>query len=494
MAKKTLKNWWGWKSESLIEQALLKDNAMTGLKRRAEVHVHLGKSSVPPKAWKAEFPQAEPSAVRLADGPKGLKILLTPRLLTDNESDPRLKANLNVQVRDGIGSVVAQLEKMSIEEVIFDFALPTESLAAAILGLEIALYRFKRVVREEAPKLKLTLLHASRPLALKTVQKALCLGQSVNLARHLVNVPPNWLNPESYAQFTSQLFAGKKGVKIEVWDESRLKRENMNLHLAVGQGSNVPPCLVHIRYRGAATKNRPIAFVGKGITFDSGGLDIKPSSGMRLMKKDMGGSAACLALAHAMALSNWKGNADFYLALAENSVSGTSFRPSDVITARNGLTVEIHNTDAEGRLVMADAMDLAIKASDKPTHLIDVATLTGAIKVALGSAVAGLFSNNTKLAADLMAAGQNSGDLCWAMPLVQKYRASLSSHFADMVNASDGFGGAITAALFLEKFVGDVPWAHFDIYAWKDSAEGAWLESGGSGQGVLALAQWLKMI
>jgi leucyl aminopeptidase len=153
--------------------------------------------------------------------------------------------------------------------------------------------------------------------------------------------------------------------------------------------------------------------------------------------------------------------------------------------------VEIHNTDAEGRLVLADALDVAVTAREKPRLVIDVATLTGAIKVALGSQLAGLFSNQPKLSSDLHRAGQAAGDPNWPMPLVQKYRGAMNSNFADMVNAVDGFGGAITAALFLEKFVRDVPWAHLDVYAWKDSSEGAWLESGGSGQPVQALAEFL---
>ncbi|NJM10264.1 MAG: hypothetical protein HC883_05235 [Bdellovibrionaceae bacterium] len=192
------------------------------------------------------------------------------------------------------------------------------------------------------------------------------------------------------------------------------------------------------------------------------------------------------------ARSGLKQAIDAYLPLAENAISGISFRPSDVLTARNGMTVEIHNTDAEGRLVLGDALDVAVTNKEKPRYVIDVATLTGAIKVALGSQLAGLFSNDPKLAAGIATAGQAVGDLTWTMPLFQRYRSATSSNFADMVNAIDGFGGAVTAALFLEKFVKDVPWAHLDIYAWKDSAEGAWLEGGGSGQSIACLSVWLQ--
>lgn len=210
------------------------------------------------------------------------------------------------------------------------------------------------------------------------------------------------------------------------------------------------------------------------------------------MKKDMGGSAAVLGAALWASETGAKCNLDALLALAENSISGKSFRPSDVIRARNGMTVEIHNTDAEGRLVLADALDVAVSA--KPKYVIDVATLTGAIKVALGPGLAGLFGNSRPLVNALHKSGQQAGDLNWPMPLVQKYKGMLNSNFADMINATDGFGGAVTAALFLEKFVGEVPWAHLDIYAWKDAPDGAWCEAGGSGQAVACLAEWLRTV
>ena len=255
-----------------------------------------------------------------------------------------------------------------------------------------------------------------------------------------------------------------------------------------------PPRLVKISYRPtkAAKGTQPIALVGKGITFDSGGLDIKPAAGMRLMKKDMGGSAAVVGAVYWAALTGAAHPIDAYVALAENSIGSRAFRPGDVLTARNGTTVEIHNTDAEGRLVLADALDVAVTASEKPRAVIDLATLTGAIKVALGANLAGLFTTDETLGAALAEAGTRAGDLTWAMPLVQRYRAQSNSNFADGVNAVDGFGGAITAALFLEKFARDVPWAHLDIYAWKDAADGAFAEGGGSGQGVLLLAEWLS--
>jgi leucyl aminopeptidase len=445
--------------------------------RRATIHVQLDKKS---------------AAQRVNESADQVEIFLNPSAAIESESDSRLKTPMPVRVRDAVGGVVSLLERMDIAHAEFEFKLDEQALEAAILGLELALYRFKRVFKGEAPKLRFHLRNRGKVLAAAALSEATTLGLAVNLARHLVNLPPNMLNPVTYADAVQKMFARQKNLKVEVWTEERLRKENMNLLLAVGSGSATPPRLVHIQYRPPGVKKNPVAFVGKGVTFDSGGLDIKPSSGMRLMKKDMGGSAALVGVARWLSEAQPKVAMDFYLSMAENAVSSRAFRPSDVIIARNGQSIEIHNTDAEGRLVMADALDVAAKQKDTPRHVIDVSTLTGAIKVALGAGIAGLFSNDAKLAAGLNQAGQKVGDLNWIMPLFQRYRGQLNSIFADQANASDGFGGAITAALFLEKFVNGLSWAHLDIYAWKDSADGAWLEGGGSGQSVLGLTQWLS--
>jgi leucyl aminopeptidase len=215
---------------------------------------------------------------------------------------------------------------------------------------------------------------------------------------------------------------------------------------------------------------------------------------MRLMKKDMGGAASIVGLATWVAEMKYPGPCDFYLALAENAVDANSFRPSDVCVARNGMSVEIDNTDAEGRLVLADALDVAVtqKGVDEPEVVIDVATLTGAIKVGLGVDIAGLFSNDDELAESLTTAGQRAGDLNWRMPLFDKYWGEMSSPFADCKNSGGSFGGAITAALFLQKFVRGKKWAHLDVYAWADKAQGALGAQGGSGQPVQALIEYLE--
>lgn len=403
-------------------------------------------------------------------------------------------------MRDQMGALVSQFRTYQLESVSLVLEqVDLQGVRAAIIGLELAAYNFLQCYKGtdvKFPRVTLQQLGgADKKLNRQFLKEAQDEALAVQWARHLVNLPPNVVNPESVEQFVKSLFGKSSGVKVEVWDHKKLKAEGMGLHLAVGIGSDTPPRMVRICYR-PKTKNskKPIAFVGKGITFDTGGLDIKPSSAMRLMKKDMGGSAAVLGLAYWVINSGYKRACDFYLALAENSVDARAMRPGDIYKSRAGHLVEIDNTDAEGRLVLADVMDVAAtqKGKDAPEFLIDVATLTGAIKVALGTDIAGLFSNDDQLAQELQSAGQEVGDYSWRMPLHQKYFASLSSAFADFRNSADGFGGAITAALFLEKYSRGLKWAHLDVYSWNDKPNGALTTVGGSGQPVQALIEWLK--
>jgi leucyl aminopeptidase len=403
--------------------------------------------------------------------------------------------------RDQVGTLVAQFKTHLSENIIFNFLECSEPiLRASIIGLELASYNFLNTYSGALPKKpQIYFSVSSKKKSVKFDQKFIsqCLieAQAVQLARHLVNLPPNDINPQSVEDIAKKQLGFAKTVTIEVWDYKKLESENMHLHLAVGKGSSTPPRMLRIKYRPKKkSSKKPIAFVGKGITFDTGGLDIKPSSGMRLMKKDMGGAAAVLGLAYWAAHSEYQRPCDFYLALAENSVDAHSMRPSDLYRSRAGYLVEIDNTDAEGRLVLADVMDVAVKqkAQDEPEFVIDIATLTGAIKVALGADVAGLFSNDDALANQLQAAGQRSGEPNWRMPLVQKYFGSMASNFADFKNSADGFGGAITAALFLEKFCGGKKWAHLDVYCWNDKSTGALSFVGGNGQPVQSMIEWLK--
>jgi leucyl aminopeptidase len=374
--------------------------------------------------------------------------------------------------------------------------LSDDAVLGALVGLEMSQYAFVRP-SGFAPE-ALRFFVKERPVSKALLLRGERLGRAINLARHLVNLPPNELNPVNYADAIKRLFAKSRVLSVEVWDEKRLAREKLELLAAVGRGSQTPPRLVKLSYRPGTKKAGStaarIVFVGKGITFDSGGLDLKPAAAMRLMKKDMGGSASVLGLAYWIESSGLKHNIDFYLALAENAVGSRSFRPSDVYQTRKGLTIEIDNTDAEGRLALADALTLALEGS-QPEYLIDLATLTGAGKVALGTELASLFVSDDAFAKQLLTASQETEDLSWPMPLWEKYDALYKSSFADHANSgAGGFAGAITAALFLKKFVDPSPvkWAHFDIYGWKDAPEGPFSDKGGNGQCVQALSRWLE--
>lgn len=316
-------------------------------------------------------------------------------------------------------------------------------------------------------------------------------AKAVNLARFLVDLPPNELNPKTYASFVKELVGNNKSYKFETIS-FELETQGYGLISAVGSGSKNSPQLVRVLSRGPKKK---IAFVGKGITFDTGGLDLKPSKFMRNMKKDMGGSATVVSLLYYLIESNQSYDVDFYIALAENSVGSKSFRPGDIHKAGNGLTVEIDNTDAEGRLVLADALSWLSKEKKQPELVIDIATLTGAIKVGLGSHVGGLFSNDKKLSDEIFTSGLETGDFVWPMPMPFWTESEITkTDVADLVNSSQsGYGGAITAAQFLKHFVPkNSKWAHLDIFSWVDVKRDVIRQTGGSGQGVMLMIDWLE--
>lgn len=448
--------------------------------------------------WQAPQLAANEREVVYFSGMKGPVWILRSQGKPTLGHDGLIDESLYAWARGQFGSLVGHFKVHQLKAVHIEFHGTEEGQdLGALVGLDLAAYNFRQFVegRHLADLPKVSLKKSLGALEKATVQEAVARARATNCARHLVNLPPNNLNPRSFAELVKSHLSWPATMKVSVWDAKKLIQENMGLHVAVGGGADNGPCMVHLRYRPRKKSSlKPIAFVGKGITFDTGGLDIKPSSAMRLMKKDMGGAASVVGLASWVAESEYPGPVDFYLALAENAVDGKSFRPSDVVVARNGLKVEIDNTDAEGRLVLADVLDVAVgaKGSDEPEAVIDVATLTGAIKVGLGSDIAGLFSNDDELAYELTKAGQRAGDLNWRMPLYEKYFTELSSPFADFKNSGGSFGGAITAALFLQKFVKGKRWAHLDVYAWADKAGGAMASAGGSGQPVQCLIEFLK--
>ena len=310
-------------------------------------------------------------------------------------------------------------------------------------------------------------------------------------ARALANEPGCVISPAGLAEHAGAM-ANELGLTCEVWDEEQLKQERMGALLAVGSGSANPPRLIHLTYKPRGTARKKIVLVGKGITFDSGGLDIKPSNFMTTMKGDKSGACAVMGVLRGAAELGLDAEVHGLLAAAENMPSGSSYRPDDIVRARNGKTIEIENTDAEGRLVLADALCLASEL--KPDAIIDLATLTGACAVALGKWRAGLFSRDDALADALLAASRRRGEAFWRMPAEDEHiEETLKSPFADMVNSGPRYGGAIFAAIFLSRFVEkDIPWAHLDI-AGVDFMDKEWgvYSKGASGFGVRTCLDYL---
>ncbi|MGB8816794.1 MAG: leucyl aminopeptidase [Rhizobiaceae bacterium] len=282
----------------------------------------------------------------------------------------------------------------------------------------------------------------------------------VCLARDLVNEPANILGTLEFAAKAAAL--ASLGVKVSTLTEKEMKKLGMGALLGVAQGSVRPPRMVIMRWNGGKAKDKPIAFVGKGVVFDSGGISIKPAAGMEDMKGDMGGAAAVTGLMHTLAARKAKANVIGIIGLVENMIDANAQRPGDIVTSMSGQTIEVLNTDAEGRLVLADALHYC-RTKFEPRFMVNLATLTGAILVALGNIHAGLFSNNDELAQRLTAAGLSTGERLWRMPMGPEYDKLIDTPNADMKNIGGRYGGSITAAQFLQRFVGDTPWAHLDI-------------------------------
>jgi leucyl aminopeptidase len=323
----------------------------------------------------------------------------------------------------------------------------------------------------------------------QAVRRGEIVGAAVNLARDLVNTPPSEKHPTRLAAQMQEI-AGNAGIAVDVWDRERIRLERLGGLLGVSSGSNEPPALVRLAYeRGGAEP--PLVLVGKGVTFDSGGLSLKPSSSMEDMKCDMTGAAVVLAAMQALARLDAPVNVVGYAVLTENLVGGHPMKLGDVLTIRNGKTVEVLNTDAEGRLILADALSLAVE--EKPARLLDLATLTGACMVALGPKVAGLFSNDEAFSEDVLAACKATGERAWRLPLDDDYKDQLKSNVADLKNVGGKYGGAITAAKFLQSFVGDTPWVHLDIAgpSWADT-DSSTRDVGGSGCFVRTLVALLE--
>jgi leucyl aminopeptidase len=352
-------------------------------------------------------------------------------------------------------------------------------------------YRFDKYITKERPDVKkpklssLVFLVNDKKAAEVCFEKTSAFVRAVYLARTLQNEPSNILNPETYAEKIKEVFA-KLPVSVKILGEKDMKKLGMGALLGVGQGSAVESQMVVMEYRGSKTNDGPIALVGKGVTFDTGGISIKPAANMEDMKWDMGGSAVVVATLQMLAEQKSPFHVVGVVGLVENMPSGTAQRPGDIVTSMSGQTIEVLNTDAEGRLVLSDALWYA-QETFKPKTVIDFATLTGAIVVALGDLTAGLFSNNDKLAEALFAASNDANEPIWRFPLNEEYNKDMNSPIADMRNIGSGRGaGSITAAQFLQRFIQkDVAWAHIDIAGVTASKSGKDLApKGATGFGV----------
>ena len=374
--------------------------------------------------------------------------------------------DLNALEFEKIGGKITELTKLKTKtSVIIDKEVNNnENIMRLGYGSILGSYSFNKYKTKNFTNHKLSLIEIASNNHTKLnndFNRYTSISDGVFYARDLVNEPSNVLYPKAYAQRIQKL--RQHGLKIEVLGESKMKTLKMHSLVGVGQGSQRESQLVIMHWNGnKAKKTKPICFVGKGVCFDSGGISIKPSNKMEEMIGDMGGSAAVVGTMLSLAKRKAKVNAIGIVGLVENMPDGKAQKPGDIIKSMSGQTIEIQNTDAEGRLVLADALWYAQKRF-KPELMIDLATLTGAMVVSLGSLIAGLFSNDDKLSSRLIDAGEESGDQVWRFPLSKSYDKLINSKFADMKNIGMGGAGSITAAQFLQRFVNKVPWAHLDI-------------------------------
>jgi leucyl aminopeptidase len=365
-----------------------------------------------------------------------------------------------------MGKIPAAASEATIIADLPGGAIKPDRIADVALGVQLRAYAFERYKtkrkegEEKAAELKVTIAVAAVAAVEKAFAPRGAVANGVVIARDLVNEPANILYPEEFARRTGNL--KKLGVAVEVLDVKEMKKLGMNALLGVGQGSEHESRTVVMCWNGGKRGAAPVAFIGKGVCFDTGGISIKPAAGMEDMKGDMGGAACVVGLMHALAARKAKVNAVGAIGIVENMPDGRAQRPGDIVTTMSGQTIEIINTDAEGRLVLSDVLYYVNKRF-KPKFMIDLATLTGAIIVALGQEFAGLFANDDKLAERLIKAGNETGERVWRMPLGPEFDKMIDSKFADMKNTGGRHGGAITAAQLLQRFVDKTPWAHLDI-------------------------------
>ncbi|MBC6444735.1 MAG: leucyl aminopeptidase [Alphaproteobacteria bacterium GM202ARS2] len=406
-------------------------------------------------------------------------------LITSTGSQPHFvfalgfddKAHLSIEsIHDAMKPLLARITPLGLTRIAIDLsdAAFSEELALACAeAMALLTYRFDTYKGKKAdeppppPMQDVCFITPHADTATRFWQKHSGVMDGVFVTRNLVNEPPNQLYPKSFSERIKQL--EKLGVEVTLHDQNALKKMGMHAMLGVAQGSAYPPYMAVMHWKGGAPTSskpstKPIAFIGKGVTFDTGGVSLKPAGGMWEMKSDMGGAGVVTGLMHALAARKTPAHVVGIVGLVENAISGTAQRPSDIVVAKSGTSIEVLNTDAEGRLVLADVLWYA-QETYKPQCIIDLATLTGAMVIALGHEYAGFFSNNDALANQLYQSGQNTNEKVWRLPLHKAYDKMLDSKFADVQNITNQrSAGSITAAQFLQRFIKkDVPWAHLDI-------------------------------
>lgn len=364
-------------------------------------------------------------------------------------------------------------------------------------GMLLSNYAFEKLKNDSLKENGTTLIETACLVgagkkALTTAEEAAIVSEAVNFARDLVNSNADDVTPQKLGETAKALAKKFKNVKATVFDKKRIEKEKMGLLLAVNRGSSRDPAFIIVEYKGNPGSKDRTVIVGKGVTYDTGGLNLKPTGSMETMKCDMSGAAAALGTIHAAAALKLKKNITCVIPSTENSIGATSYKPGDVYRAYSGKTVEIGNTDAEGRLILADALAYTEK-NLKPTRIIDFATLTGAVVVCLGEETTGLMSNDDALADSLQKAGEATYERVWRLPLFEEYKKQLKSDIADIKNIGGRQAGTITAAMFLKEFVGDTPWAHLDIAgtAFLSKAR-RYHPQNGTGVGVRLMIEYLQ--
>jgi leucyl aminopeptidase len=410
----------------------------------------------------------EPATVTVIhNSGSGLKARRVAVVGLGKQTDPELERLENVRIAAAVAARTARDLKLdSLATVVHTDGLAFEDGARATIESSIlALYRYEQFKEATKSKHELSsiIVIGGQP-NLQTLESTAELARltcdAVMKVRDLSVGPGNFVTP-TYLSEQARAVADEYGLEITVWGKDELRAHGMNAILAVNQGSALPPAFVVMHYKAAGTATKTLAVVGKGITFDSGGISIKHAEGMEYMRHDMTGAATVIGFIQLAAAGKLPVNVVGVFAATENLPSGSAYKPGDVFKAYNGKTMEIVNTDAEGRVILSDS--LAYAAEQKPDAIVDFATLTGACQIALGDHATGLMSNNQALADRLLAAGEKSGDRCWQLPLWKVYGEQIKTAMADVRNTGGRRAGAITAGLFLKEFVGDIPWVHLDI-------------------------------